>query len=165
MSVVAGSAPTSPYASAPGVSNDASRNAATRVGSGPAPASAATYGVADKTADVPSSTVTLSPQALAAMAHQGSTGSPATSTPPNAAPAAVPVASDASPSIYDAMKHGVSNAVDDVGNVASEAWHGLTSGVEAVVSGADTLVHGVADLPFVVVAKSCDAAAAVLDAL
>jgi hypothetical protein len=87
------------------------------------------------------------------------------STPGATAPPAAEGAGSTDPSIYDEMKNGLSTAADDIGNAVDDGAHWLASGVEAAFSAADTLAHGIADLPFVAVAKVCDAAGAVLDAI
>ena len=150
MSIVIASTPASSAASASqAATGDAARAAATKTGtsSGSAPVAAA------KPADVPSATVTLSEQALNLLNH------PDASVPHAAA------AASGSTSIYESLKKGITTAAEDVGDAASDSAHWLANGVESAVSAADTLAHGVADLPFAVVGKICDATGAMLDAL
>ncbi len=111
-----------------------------------------------------STTVTLSPQALS-MSHAASLSSP--SPAPAPAPSAAQGAAAASDgtSIYDELKHGLAAAVGDVGDAITGTASWIGHGVESVVSGADTLVHGALDLPFAVVAEAANAAGAVLDAI
>jgi hypothetical protein len=93
----------------------------------------------------PSATVTLSPQAQALM------------TSPAAAPAET--------STYDALKNRLTHGVEDVADAIVDGAKWVGHGIADVASGVDTLVHGVAELPFAIGAKLCDAAGAVLDAI
>jgi hypothetical protein len=111
--------------------------------------------------DPPSSTVTLSPQALSLSnaSHPGSAAVPG-APGPSLAPLPGP-----SSSVYESLKNGISTAVSDVGEAVAGGAHLLAEGVETVSSAADTAIHGVVDLPFAVIGKACDAAGAVLDAI
>jgi hypothetical protein len=153
MSIVIASTPASPAASQ-AAAGDAARAAPTKTGasSGSGPA------VAVKPVDSPGTTVTLSAQAMNALNRADSS----TTTPATHA-AAQP--SDSSSSVYDSLKKGITTAVDDVGEAASDSVHWLANGVGSVFSAADTLAHGIVDLPFAAVGKVCDAAGAVLDAI
>jgi hypothetical protein len=152
MSPVTGSSAAPPYSPPAASGNTAARSLA-------APKSSFVPAPAPPAAAAPSapagSTVTLSDQARSAFASIDSM--------PAAAPA--PAASAAGASVYESMKAGIVGAVDDIEDVASEGLHAVTSGVETVVSSANTLVRGVLDSPFVVVSKICDAAGAVIDHL
>jgi len=111
-------------------------------------------------ADVPSTTVTLSPQALSAMAA-ASHPSPPSSSAPSATPAPAPHDS----SVYDSLKNGIATAVSDVGDAIEGGAQAIVDGVETVVSTANKTVQGILELPFAAVAKVCDAAGAVIDAV
>jgi hypothetical protein len=139
MTLVTGSTANSPYAN----------STATPAAAKALPATATPSASMAKAADVPSTTVTLSSQAL------GQAGGTPASTGQGSA----------STSIYDAIQSGISHAVGDVGDAIADSAHWLADGVGAVVSGADTLAHGIIALPFAVVGKICDAAGAALDAL
>jgi hypothetical protein len=151
MSIVIASPPAPPAASQAAAGAVATKaSASSSLASVPA--------AAVKPADSPGTTVTLSAQAMNALNHaDSSTAAPATP--------AVAQAGDSSSSVYESLKKGITTAIDDVGAAASDSVHWLASGVESVFSAADTLAHGIADLPFAAVGKVCDAAGAVLDAV
>jgi hypothetical protein len=122
----------------------------------PAPAA-----VPAKAPDVPSATVTLSAQAqsaLTAAAHA------APAPAPSAAPVATPPAAHDS-SVYDMLKNGIAGAVTDVEDAISAAGHAVVDGVETTLSTANKVAQGIVELPFAAVAKVCDAAGAIIDAV
>ena len=112
-------------------------------------------------ADVPSTTVTLSPQALSAMAAASHPSPPPSSSASSATPAPAPHDS----SVYDSLKNGIATAVADVGDAIEGGAQAIVDGVETVVSTANKTVQGILELPFAAVAKVCDAAGAVIDAV
>jgi len=132
----------------------------------PAPAPVATPAAAPaaRPADVPSATVTLSPQALSAMAAANHPSSTPSTTSPGAAPAApTPAAHDGS--VYESLKSGIATAVADVGDAIAGGAHAVVDGVETTLSTANKVAKGLLELPFAAVAKACDAAGAVIDEL
>ncbi len=111
---------------------------------------------------VPSTTVTLSPQAQSAYtaaSHPAAAPSSAAAT----APAAAIVAHDAS--VYDSLKNGISTAVGDVGDVIVGGAQAVVDGVENTLSAANKIVQGALGLPFAAAAKVCDAAGAIISEL
>jgi DNA polymerase-3 subunit gamma/tau len=122
---------------------------------------AATPAPASTPADVPSTTVTLSPQAMSALAAASHPSPPPASSAPSATPAPAPNNS----SVYDSLKSGMAIAVADVGDAIEGGAQAVVDGVETVVSTANKAVQGILGLPFAVVAKVCDAAGAVIDAV
>lgn len=108
-------------------------------------------------ADNASATVTLSPQALSALAASHASGA----TESAGAPA--PAAHDAS--LYDTIKNGISTAVTDVGDAIAGGAHAVVDGVETALSTAHDVVKGTLELPFAAVSRACDAAGAVIDKL
>ncbi len=131
----------------------------------PAAAPVASTASAAKLPDVPSTTVTLSPQAMSALAsseHPASFPGPATtSSMPSAAP---PVATHDG-SVYESLKNGISTAVADVGGAISTGAHAVVEGVETTLSTANKVATGILELPFAAVSKACDAAGALIDEL
>ena len=126
-----------------------------------APPVAAAPAPATKAPDAPSTTVTLSPQAISAayaVSHPSTTASP---TPAAAVPA--PAAADAS--VYESLKNGISAAVTDVGDVIAEGAHAVVDGVETTLSTANKVAKGILELPFAAVAKGCDAVGSLIDEL
>jgi hypothetical protein len=123
-----------------------------------APASAVAPAPAPKAPDVPSATVTLSPQALSAMAAESHVGTPASTTP-----TATPAAHDSS--LYESLKMGIASAATDVGDAIETGAHAVVEGVETTLSTAHKVAKGMLELPFAVVAKTCDAAGAIIDAV
>ena len=116
------------------------------------------------TAVLPSTTVTLSPQASAmAASHSPSQSSPSTSTAPSTSAPAAPVPHDSS--LYDSLKSGIANAVGDVEDVITGGAHAIVDGVETALSTANKVATGIVELPFAAVAKACDAVGAVIDDL
>ncbi len=113
-----------------------------------------------KASDAPSATVTLSPQAQAALQAMNTAGHPS-----SAAPAPAPVAAPAphDDSVYESLKHGIASAVTDVGDAIGDGAHAVVEGVEATLSAVNTGVKGLLGLPFAAVAKVCDAAGAIID--
>jgi hypothetical protein len=109
---------------------------------------------------IPSTTVTLSPQALSAMAASHA-APPPPSSPSSTAPAPAPAPTDSS--IYDSIKNGIANAVGDVGDAIEGGAHAVVDGVETVLSTANNVVKGALELPFAAVAKVCDAAGDIID--
>jgi hypothetical protein len=137
-----GPAPT-PATILPPATSPASTAAATKAAAPtatPAPAAPSTP------ADAPGTTVTLSPQALSLSQANA---------PGPAAPS----------STYDALKNGISTGVSDVGEAISDSAHWVADGVGSGLAAAHTLAQGIVALPFAAVAKTCDAAGALIDAV
>ena len=109
----------------------------------------------------PSTTVTLSPQALslAAASHPASSST----TGAASAPAPAPAAHDGS--VYESLKMGISNAVTDVEDAIASGASAVVEGVEHTLSTANDIAKGILELPFAVVAKSSDAVGALIDKL
>jgi len=109
----------------------------------------------------PSTTVTLSPQGMSlASSHASPPSSSATGmSSPSPAPAAQ------GGSIYDSLKNGISAAIDDVGDAIAGGAHAIVSGVETALSTANDVAVGIVELPFAAVAKTADAAGALIDEL
>ncbi len=105
-----------------------------------------------KMPDAPSTTVTLSPQAMSAM---GGTSA--------AAAASAPIAHDGS--LYDSLKNGISTAVTDVGDAIAGGAHAVVDGVETALSTANKVATGIVELPFAAVSKAADAVGALIDEL
>ncbi len=126
----------------------------------PAPALPMSNAAQGKMPDAPSTTVTLSPQAMSALASSGHPASPS-STAPAAAPA--PAAHDGS--VYDSLKTGISSAVTGVENAISGGAHAVVDGVETTLSTANKVATGLLELPFAAVAKACDAVGGLIDEL
>ena len=105
-----------------------------------------------KMPDAPSTTVTLSPQAMSAMASTSA-----------AAAASAPAAHDGS--LYDSLKNGISTAVADVGNAIADGAHAVVDGVETTLSTANKVATGIVELPFAAVSKAADAVGALIDEL
>ncbi len=128
------------------------------------PAPAVSTPAPAKSPDAPSATVTLSPQAMSALAasgHPSSPGPAAGETPPVATPA--PVAHAAS--VYESLKSGISTGVADVGDAIADGAHAVVEGVETTLSTANKVATGILELPFAVVSKSCDAVGSLIDKL
>jgi len=123
-----------------------------------APTPAATP--AARPTEAPSATVSLSPQALSALAADthAAPASPGAATPGPAAGA-----HDAS--VYESLKKGLSTAASDVGSALSRGAHAVVDGAETALSAVHTGAKAVVELPFAVVAKACDAAGALIDEL
>jgi len=138
----------------------ASAKAAAAAATPPAatPASAAP---ATKAPDAPSTTVTLSPQAMSAAYAASHPSSAASSTPAAAAPA--PAATDGS--VYESLKNGISAAVTDVGDAIAGGANAVVDGVETTLSTANKVAKGILELPFAAVAKGCDAVGSLIDEL
>ena len=102
-----------------------------------------------KMPDAPSTTVTLSPQAMSAMASTSA--------------ASAPAAHDGS--LYDSLKNGISTAVADVGNAIADGAHAVVDGVETTLSTANKVATGIVELPFAAVSKAADAVGALIDEL
>ncbi|MCK9686900.1 hypothetical protein [Scleromatobacter humisilvae] len=114
-----------------------------------------------KMPDAPSTTVTLSPQAMSAMA---ASSHPSSSPMSNAsAPAPAPAAQDGS--LYDSIKMGISTAVADVGDAIADGAHAVVDGVETTLSTANKVATGIVELPFAAVSKAADAVGALIDKL
>ena len=131
----------------------------------PAAAPAATAAAAaPKAPDVPSTTVTLSPQAMSAAYAQShpSVASPAPSSS-TATPTPAPAPRDES--VYESLKSGISTAVTDVGDAIAGGAHAVVDGVETTLSTANKVAKGILELPFAAVAKGCDAVGALIDEL
>lgn len=120
---------------------------------------AATPTAAPKPSSVPSTTVTLSPEAMSAMAAASYLSAPPSASAEPVAPA------PQDHSVYESLKNGIASAVADVGLAIEGGAHAVVDGVEAVVSTANKTVQGILELPFAAVAKTCDAAGAVIDAI
>jgi len=123
----------------------------------PAPATAAPSPASAPASPAPSATVTLSPQALSAMAA---------ASHPAASPATpAPVALSHDGSVYEALKSGISTAVTGVGDAIADGAHAVVDGVETALSTANKVVVSTLELPFAAVSKACDAVGAVIDKL
>ena len=109
----------------------------------------------------PSTTVTLSPQAMAAASHPSSSPAPA----PSAVVAALASAPAHDGSVYDSLKNGISSAVTDVGDVISDGAHAVVEGVETTLSTANNVAKGILELPFAAASKVADAFGALIDEL
>ena len=105
-----------------------------------------------KMPDAPSTTVTLSPQAMSAMASSSA-----------AAAASAPAAHDGS--LYDSLKNGNSTAGADVGDAIADGAHAVVDGVETTLSTANKVATGIVELPFAAVSKAADAVGALIDEL
>ena len=105
-----------------------------------------------KMPDAPSTTVTLSPQAMSAMASTSA-----------AAAASAPAAHDGS--LYDSLKNGISTAVADVGDAIADGAHAVVDGDETTLSTANKVATGIVELPFAAVSKAADAVGALIDEL
>ena len=125
----------------------------------PTPAAVTPLAPAPRMADAPSTTVTLSPQAMSA-AYAASHPSSPTASP---TPALEPGAHDGS--VYESLKNGISTAVTDVGDVIAEGAHAVVDGVETTLSTANKVAKGILELPFAVVAKGCDAVGSLIEEL
>ena len=109
----------------------------------------------------PSTTVTLSPQAMSLASSHAS--SPSSSASGTSSPSPAPAAQGGS--IYDSLKNGISAAIDDVGDAIAGGAHAIVSGVETALSTANDVAVGIVELPFAAVAKTADAAGALIDEL
>ncbi len=137
-------------------------NSAPAKAASPAPAAPAAAAMpAAAAAPAPSTTVSLSPQAmsLAAAPHPA----PPSSAGSSAAPAAAPVAHESS--IYESLKNGISTAFTDVEDAISGGAHAVVDGVETALSTAHDVAKGIVELPFAAVSKAADAAGALIDRL
>lgn len=119
------------------------------------PAPAAAPAPPARTPDLPSTFVTLSPQALSALA--------AADHPASAGPIA-PAAAHGS-SGYESLKSSISTAARDVGDAVADGAHAVVDGVETTLSVANKVAKGALELPFAVVAKGCDAMGGLIDEL
>ena len=126
----------------------------------PAPAPVTSNAAQAKMPDAPSTTVTLSPQAMSALA---SSGHPSSLPPATPAAAPAPVTHDGS--VYDSLKNGISTAVTDVEDAISGGAHAVVDGVETTLSTANKVATGILELPFAAVSKACDAVGALIDEL
>ncbi len=124
-------------------------------------APAAAPAPATRAPDVPSTTVTLSPQALSAAyaASHPSTPSSAPATP------AAPTPAPHDGSVYESLKNGISTTAADVGDAIADGAHAVVDGVETALSTANKIVKGTLELPFAAVAKGCDAVGSLIDEL
>ena len=114
----------------------------------------------------PSAMVTLSQQALSAMASGSHPPSPApASSPANPAATAATAAPAHDDSVYDALKNGISTAFTDVGDAISSGAHAVVDGVENTLSMANKVAKGIVELPFAAVSRAADAAGALIDEL
>lgn len=109
----------------------------------------------------PSTTVTLSSQGMSLASSHAS--SPSSSTSGTSSPGPAPAAQGGS--IYDSLKNGISAAIDDVGDAIAGGAHAIVSGVETALSTANDVAVGIVELPFAAVAKTADAAGALIDEL
>ena len=125
------------------------------------PAAPAAPVLATKAPDVPSSTVTLSPQAMSAAYAISHPSTSTTASVASATPTTAPETHDSS--VYESLKNGISTAVTDVGDAIAGGAHAVVDGVETVVSTANKVVTGALELPFAAVAKGCDAVGALID--
>ena len=109
----------------------------------------------------PSTTVTLSSQGMSLAS--GHSSSPSSSASGTSSPSPAPAAQGGS--IYDSLKNGISAAIDDVGDAIAGGAHAIVSGVETALSTANDVAVGIVELPFAAVAKTADAAGALIDEL
>ena len=109
----------------------------------------------------PSATVTLSPQALNAMAAASHASSAASAS----ADSTTPPTAEHDGSVYAALKNGISSAVSDVGDAIASGAHAVVDGVETTFSTANRVAKGIVELPFAAVSRACDAAGALIDKL
>ncbi len=116
-----------------------------------------------KTPDAPSTTVTLSPQAMSALASAGHPSS--SSATGEALPVAVPAPAAHAASMYESLKSGISTGVADIGDAIADGAHAVAEGVETTLSTANKVATGILELPFAVVAKGCDAMGGLIDEL
>ena len=110
----------------------------------------------------PSTTVTLSSQGMS-LASGHSSSSPSSSASGTSSPGPAPAAEGGS--IYDSLKNGIAAAIDDVGDAIAGGAHAIVSGVETALSTANNVAVGIVELPFAAVAKTADAAGALIDEL
>ena len=145
----------------PTLSSTASTKAAT-----PAPAAAPATPAAATKAPEPSTTVTLSPQAISAMAAAAhpSSSSPAASGAPGSA-AALPAAAVHDGSVYEAVKAGITTAATDVGDAIADGAHAVVEGVETTLSTVHDVAKGIVAFPFAALSRASDAAGALIDKL
>jgi hypothetical protein len=135
----------------PGVSSSAAGRTANIA---PSPLPAAASAPPARMPDPPSATVTLSPQALSALAAGDPTASAHPIAPgPHAA------------SAYESLKSGISTAAHDVGDAVADGAHAVVEGVEATLSTANKVAKGALELPFALVAQGCDAVGGLIDEL
>ena len=128
------------------------------------PAAPATAPAPAPAASAPSTTVTLSPQAMsAAWAASHPSASTSSTSPAPDAQAAAPAAHDGS--VYESLKSGISTAVTDVGDAIAEGAHAVVDGVETTLSTANKVAKGILELPFAAVSKGCDAVGSLIDEL
>jgi len=122
----------------------------------PPPSAPSASAKAAAAASIPAATPTAAPKPSSVPSHL--------SAPPSAS--AEPVApAPQDHSVYESLKNGIASAVADVGLAIEGGAHAVVDGVEAVVSTANKTVQGILELPFAAVAKTCDAAGAVIDAI
>jgi hypothetical protein len=131
-------------------STKAATAAATPPAAAPTPAA--------KAADVPSTTVTLSPQAMSAAYAASHPSSAAPSVPTPAQP-------EHDGSVYESLKSGIATAVTDVGDAIAGGAHAVVDGVETTLSTANKVAKGILELPFAAVAKGCDTVGSLIDEL
>ena len=146
----------------PTLSSTASTKAAT-----PAPAAAPATPAAATKAPEPSTTVTLSPQAMSAMAaaaHPSSSSSPAASGAPGSA-APLPAAAVHDGSVYEAVKAGITTAATDVGDAIADGAHAVVEGLETTLSTVHDVAKGIVAFPFAALSRASDAAGALIDKL
>jgi hypothetical protein len=136
----------------PGIPSSAAGRTAS-VAAPPAPAAAPAPQA--RTPDVPGTIVTLSPQALSALA--------AADHPASAVPIAPAAAHDSSG--YESLKSSISTAARDVGDAVADGAHAVVEGVETTLSMANKVAKGALELPFAAVAKGCDAMGGLIDEL
>jgi len=133
----------------PAVSSSAAAKPAVVV---PPPPPVATAAAPTQVPDVPGTTVTLSPQAMSALAAAGqAAGTPAAAAPDGCG--------------YESLKRGISTAARDVGEAVSDGAHAVVDGVESTLTLANKLAKGVLELPFAAVSKGCDAVGGLIDEL
>ena len=148
MSLDSVSSTSQPYSSSTGGATTSSATSSAAAPGGSASAgTASTESPPPRPAAPPSATVTLSDRALDALHGNGASSSASSS------------------SVYTSLKNGIEAAVDGVENAVSDSAHWLVDGAVSAVTTVDHVVHGVVDLPFVAVSKTCDAIGSVLDAI
>jgi hypothetical protein len=136
----------------PGIPSSAAARTAS-VAAPPAPAAAPAPQA--RMPDLPGTFVTLSPQALSALAASDHSA---------AAGPIAPAAAHAG-SVYESLKSGISTAARDVGDAVEDGAHAVVEGVESTLSMAHKVAKGALELPFAVVAKGCDAMGGLIDEL
>jgi hypothetical protein len=121
--------------------------------------------VAATKAPEPGTTVTLSPQAMSAMAAAAHPSPPPASSTSASSVAPMPAPAAHDGSVYDAVKNGITTAVTDVGDAIADGAHAVVEGVETTLSTAHDVAKGIVAFPFAAVSRASDAVGALIDKL